>query len=146
MITNHGFEPISFRAGCGHSLSSGTYCDRPRHDHIEGPSYERALERIRELDADVISLRSQRQILADSERSLSIKLSMARARVGNLENDLYYSEAERLKACEEAGNLQLRLDESLAREGALNTRLKNLDTLVREVSARVEKMTSALDR
>lgn len=108
--------------------------------------YERALERIRELEAEVTSLKSQRQVLIDSERSLSIKLSMAESRAKNLADDLYSSEEERLKAKEEAGNLQLRLDESLAREGALNQRLNNLDTLAREVSARVEKMTSALDR
>jgi len=79
--------------------------------------YERALERIRELE--------------ESVRTLYVEL-----------ND---SEEERLLACENAGNLQLRLDESLSREGKLNIRLSNLDILAREITERVTKMVGALD-
>lgn len=168
LITDHPFTPLypappgAYKdpmclCTYGHPES---HCNRFASEHQEhggyiitlpsGPpvrsDYERALERIRELETEITGLQSQRGVLMDSERSLSIKLRMAENQVRNLQDDLYYSEEERLKAKEEAGNLQLRLDESLARNGALNQRLSNPDTLAREFLARIEKMTSALDR
>jgi len=107
--------------------------------------YERALERIRELEADITALRSQRSVLIDSERSLNIKLAMATKRVGDLESELYYLEEERLKACKNAGNTRLALEESMRNEAALRTRLSNLDILAREITERVTKMVGALD-
>lgn len=94
--------------------------------------YERALERIKELEADVVALRSQRQVLMDSERTLNEEWSRC--------------EEERLYASTRASDLELSLNASLAREDALNLRLSTLDTLAREITERVEKMASTIDK
>lgn len=77
-------------------------------------------------------------VRSDYERALE--------RIKELEGDLASSEEERLRAKEDAGNLQLRLDESLAREGALNLRLSNLDILTRDAIGLVKKMASVVDK
>jgi hypothetical protein len=94
----------------------------------------------RALDAEAQLLKNIETITALRSQVMEIK---------NNERDLYAqlaeSEEERLRACESAGNLQLRLDASLAREGALNQRLSNLDILAREITERVTKMVGVLD-
>lgn len=88
--------------------------------------------------AHFLPLPSDPPVRSDYERALE--------RIKELEGDLASSEEERLRAKEDAGNLRLRLDESLAREGALNQRLSNLNILAREITEHVEKMSSALDK
>lgn len=55
-------------------------------------------------------------------------------------------EEARLQASTRAKELMLRLDASLARECGLQQRLNALDTLAREITERVEQMTSAIDK
>lgn len=125
----------------------------PLGDGLVRSDYERALERIRELEADVVSLRSQRQVLMDSERTLNAQLAHMTASRNHeaaanvvVRGEWAECEEERLQASTRAKELMLRLDASLARECGLQQRLQSLDTLAREITERVEQITSAIDK
>lgn len=83
----------------------------------------RMVANAQEPGAHITALKSQRQVLMDSERELNAQLAHMTASRNH----------------EAGANIELR-----AENASLAARLSNLDALAREVSARVEKMLGAL--
>lgn len=118
--------------------------------------HERALERIKELEAWVKELKPGVRLCPPcalcglpfymyeamvgvgdgSGQQFAHQLCWERARADRAEADSAVSEEERLKACEDAKNTQLRLDESLAREAATTVAAK-------EILARIENLIAS---